>query len=102
VVIFKILMPANTYFEVIIAAGWNIEEIISEYVGHAEPKVRDCDLAYIRAYPVSSLEGLFNHNHETARVPWRISQNSLRLAILSAAFLFLCFITWNSFSREWD
>jgi len=40
-------------------SGWNLDAIVEEYRGYAEPKVRDCDLKYISEYQVSSLKGLF-------------------------------------------
>lgn len=40
-------------------AGWNVDSILEEYQGYAEPKIRDCDVKYISRYEVSSLEGLF-------------------------------------------
>jgi tyrosine-protein phosphatase SIW14 len=44
--------------------GWNIESVLEEYRGYAEPKVRDCDVKYIMEYQVSTLQGLFaDHAH---------------------------------------
>lgn len=40
-------------------AGWNVDHIVEEYRGHAEPKVRDCDLKYIKEYELTNLSGLF-------------------------------------------
>ncbi|KAG0651994.1 tyrosine-phosphatase [Hyphodiscus hymeniophilus] len=46
-------------------AGWKVNSIIQEYRSFAEPKVRDCDLKYIEAYKVSSLEGLFREKAQS-------------------------------------
>jgi len=43
-----------------LVAGWNVDHIVEEYRGHAEPKVRDCDLTYIKDYELTNLDGLFN------------------------------------------
>ncbi|KAI9048697.1 hypothetical protein LZ554_007528 [Drepanopeziza brunnea f. sp. 'monogermtubi'] len=40
-------------------ARWDVESIVEEYRGYADPKVRDCDVAYITDYQASSLHGLF-------------------------------------------
>jgi len=40
--------------------GWKLHSILEEYRGHAEPKVRDCDIKYITAFQVASLQGLFS------------------------------------------
>lgn len=39
--------------------GWSVDAVLEEYRGFAEPKVRDCDVQYIKEYQVSSLQGLF-------------------------------------------
>lgn len=42
--------------------GWNLESALEEYRGYAEPKVRDCDVEYIKEYQASTLRGLFADN----------------------------------------
>jgi len=39
--------------------GWNLESTLEEYRGYAEPKVRECDVTYIKEYQISNLQGLF-------------------------------------------
>ncbi|KAE9377774.1 hypothetical protein N431DRAFT_329579 [Stipitochalara longipes BDJ] len=39
--------------------GWNLDSVLEEYRGYAEPKVRECDVTYIQEYQVSTLQGLF-------------------------------------------
>jgi tyrosine-protein phosphatase SIW14 len=46
-------------------AGWQIESIVQEYQGFAEPKVRECDVKYITQYKVSRLEGLFTEKRRS-------------------------------------
>jgi len=38
--------------------GWNVNSILEEYKGHANPKVRDCDLKYITDYKISTIEDI--------------------------------------------
>ncbi|KAF4624628.1 hypothetical protein G7Y89_g13539 [Cudoniella acicularis] len=40
------------------AYGWNVNDIVEEYHGYAEPKVRECDVRYIREYQVSTLRAI--------------------------------------------
>lgn len=40
-------------------ARWDVESIIEEYRGFAEPKARECDVTFITDYKVTSLQGLF-------------------------------------------
>ncbi|PMD44017.1 hypothetical protein L207DRAFT_525387 [Hyaloscypha variabilis F] len=39
--------------------GWNLDSVLEEYRAYAEPKVRECDVTYIKEYQVSNLQGLF-------------------------------------------
>jgi len=92
-------MPVNTDSEVPTVAGWPLDDTISEYKGHAEPKVRDVDVDYIRTYQLSSLAGLFAKDPGPAYTPSRMNKTALRLLLASATCLFLCFTTWTSFAK---
>lgn len=36
-------------------SGWNTESVIDEYRSYAQPKIRECDVAYLEAFQISSL-----------------------------------------------
>ena len=75
---------------------WNIDAIIEEYSGFAEPKIRDCDLKYIREYQVSSLHGLFT----TRKPPNPPARNRARLAQL-LVFTALVLSIWFTTAYFW-
>lgn len=65
-------------------AGWEVDSILKEYQGFAEPKVRDCDLKYIKDYEVSRLEGLFTdkrRNRGTVLTSWRMCKYIIGTAL---------------------
>lgn len=75
-------------------AGWNVDSILEEYQGYAEPKIRDCDVKYISHYKVSSLEGLFLKRTQRLRRA-QISPNERRAKyfMLAAVILFIWITT---------
>jgi tyrosine-protein phosphatase SIW14 len=72
--------------------GWNVDAIIEEYSGFAEPKIRDCDLKYIREYQVSSLQGLFT-TKKLPKPPARNRAKMAQLLVYTALVLSIWFIT---------
>lgn len=57
-------------------AGWPVDTVLQEYKTFAEPKVRDCDIAYIAALEAASLQSskmhsatgpVFSSSHRTMR-----------------------------------
>lgn len=38
--------------------GWSVKDSIDEYVSYAEPKIRDCDIDYIRDFQPSEMQTL--------------------------------------------
>lgn len=52
-------------------AGWPVDTVLQEYRNFAEPKVRECDVEYITALEVASLEVRII---EASSVPWTPSR----------------------------
>lgn len=71
---------------------WNIDAIIEEYSGFAEPKIRDCDLKYIHDYQVSSLHGLFT-TKKPLNPPTHNRARMARLLVFTALVLSIWFTT---------
>ncbi|KAL3427702.1 tyrosine phosphatase family protein [Phlyctema vagabunda] len=71
-------------------SGWDVENIISEYENIAEPKIRDVDVAYIREYQISTLEGLFT---QTKRRVVLLTTKMVRMMLLAVSILFLFWTT---------
>ena len=67
--------------------GWNVKDVIDEYTGYADPKVRDCDVQYIINYKVSSLDGQFNTSRNRARSLAVPKSRLARLLLATAAVL---------------
>jgi len=78
-------------------AGWNVDQILEEYRGYAESKVRDCDITYITDYKVSNLQGLFIRKKQTASS----TTGSLKMArmLVGTGAMFLVWILTVLFWR---
>lgn len=81
-------------------AGWKADEIVEEYQGHAEPKVRECDVKYINDYEVSSLEGLFIKNETLGLRSTLNGRKMMKLLIGTVAILLLWILTWLFWNRQ--
>lgn len=75
-------------------AGWKADEIVEEYQGHAEPKVRECDVKYINNYEVSNLQGLFTKKETFSLGPTLNMSKMLKLVIGTVATILIWTLTW--------
>ena len=60
-------------------SGWNVNGIVQEYQGFAEPKVRECDVKYITEYKITKLAGFFREKSNIS------GQSSSRNAVLTSS-----------------
>ncbi|KAG4424498.1 hypothetical protein IFR04_002376 [Cadophora malorum] len=67
-------------------ARWDVEAILEEYRGYAEPKIRDCDVKYITSYEVSSLQNLFTRPRTSSSITDR-DRKILKYFVLAAIVL---------------
>ncbi|KAG9240393.1 tyrosine phosphatase family-domain-containing protein [Calycina marina] len=67
--------------------GWPVEHVIDEYRGYAEPKIRDCDLKYIREYEVSSLTSALVSTIATRPVASILTSSKIRYVGAAAILL---------------
>jgi tyrosine-protein phosphatase SIW14 len=71
--------------------GWEVDAIVDEYRGYAEPKVRECDIQYIMNYQVSSLQGLFVKKRIRHKRPvlsnWKMARILMVTVIVLAIWL---------------
>ncbi|KAK0107165.1 hypothetical protein ONS95_003871 [Cadophora gregata] len=81
-------------------ARWDVEAILEEYRGYAEPKVRECDVNYITSYKVSSLENLFTRPATTSSITDR-DRKFLRFFVLAATVLII-WIGSLSWASSWS
>ncbi|KAK3898563.1 putative tyrosine-protein phosphatase [Staphylotrichum tortipilum] len=63
-------------------SGWDLNDVIDEYRVFAEPKVRDCDVAYLRGCEAAHFSGLFRQ----PSLPFR-TVRFLRAAVFSLVML---------------
>lgn len=72
--------------------GWNVESVLEEYRGYAEPKVRDCDVKYIKEYQVSNLQGLLangiHESHDTVLAGPRMARMVMFTAVVMIIMAF--------------
>ncbi|PVH84451.1 hypothetical protein DL98DRAFT_410834 [Cadophora sp. DSE1049] len=81
-------------------ARWDVEAILEEYRGYAEPKVRDCDVNYITSYEVSSLQNLFTRPATTSSIIDR-DRKILKFFVLAATVLII-WIGSLSWASHWS
>ncbi|KAH7407686.1 tyrosine phosphatase family-domain-containing protein [Cadophora sp. MPI-SDFR-AT-0126] len=81
-------------------ARWDVEAILEEYRGYAEPKVRDCDVNYITSYEVSSLRNLFTRPATTSGITNR-DRKILKFFMLAATVLII-WIGSLSWASHWS
>lgn len=74
-------------------AGWNVDSILEEYQGYAEPKIRDCDVKYISRYEASSLEGLFLKRSQSFRRAQDDPNERMAKFLMFAALILSIWIT---------
>jgi len=73
--------------------GWSVDAVLEEYRSFAEPKVRDCDVQYIKEYRVSSLQGLFiNKLGQPLDVVLTVSK-MVRMVVFSAMIMMIMLAT---------
>ncbi|KID96688.1 tyrosine phosphatase, partial [Metarhizium majus ARSEF 297] len=48
-------------------SGWQLDAVVDEYRAYAEPKVRECDVDYISAFPCGPLQSMYDLYGEPAR-----------------------------------
>ncbi|EFY95922.2 tyrosine phosphatase [Metarhizium robertsii ARSEF 23] len=41
-------------------SGWQLDAVVDEYRAYAEPKVRECDVDYINAFPCGPLQSMYD------------------------------------------
>lgn len=63
-------------------SGWDLGDVIGEYRAFAEPKVRDCDVAYLRSCEPAHFSNLFRQ----PSLPFR-TVRFLRAAIFAVVML---------------
>jgi tyrosine-protein phosphatase SIW14 len=73
--------------------GWSVDTVLEEYRGFANPKVRDCDVQYIKGYQVSSLRGLFINKIRQPCDAILTGPRMTRLVIITAMIMMLMFAT---------
>jgi len=72
---------------------WNLEAILEEYKGYAEPKIRECDIKYITGFQASSLKGLFSKDTAPQRDSITMKTKMTRLFVATAIALAIWFTT---------
>ncbi|RNJ54690.1 hypothetical protein D7B24_009513 [Verticillium nonalfalfae] len=68
-------------------SGWDVSNVLDEYRSFAEPKVRDCDIAYITNFAVDDLSNLHVH---AASMRYRV-RNFFRATV----FAFCVLVLWT-------
>ncbi len=63
-------------------SGWDLSDVIDEYRAFAEPKARDCDVAYLRGCEPAHFSNLFRQ----ASLPFR-TVRFLRAAVFTLVML---------------
>ncbi|KAH6722311.1 tyrosine phosphatase family-domain-containing protein [Leptodontidium sp. MPI-SDFR-AT-0119] len=81
-------------------ARWDVEAIVEEYRGYAEPKVRECDMEYIIGFNISSLQNLFTRQATPRNITDR-DRKILKFFILAATVLII-WITSLSWANRWS
>jgi tyrosine-protein phosphatase SIW14 len=78
-------------------AGWKIDAIVEEYQGFAEPKIRDCDVKYIKNYQVADLDGLFKEQrrrHDPVLTSYKMLRYMLGTAMMLIFWIFTV-VSWK-------
>jgi tyrosine-protein phosphatase SIW14 len=73
--------------------GWSVDTVLEEYRGFAKPKVRDCDVKYIKEYQVSSLQGLFINKVRRPCDAVLTGPRMARMVVVTAMIMMLMFAT---------
>jgi len=68
--------------------GWANKECLDEYVSYAEPKIRDCDLDYIRDFQSSELQSLHHGRFSPMQV-----RTFCRTMLFSTVVMLLWFVS---------
>ncbi|KAH7356717.1 tyrosine phosphatase family-domain-containing protein [Rhexocercosporidium sp. MPI-PUGE-AT-0058] len=80
-------------------AQWDVQAIVEEYRGYAEPKVRECDLQYIAGFDISCLRNLFTRQATPSNITDR-DRKILKFFIL-AAIVLIIWIASLSWASHW-
>jgi tyrosine-protein phosphatase SIW14 len=81
-------------------AGWPVETVVEEYRTFAEPKVRDCDVAYITALEVASFQGPSQAVSAISTTTYRSMRQ--RTFVRLVAFTFAAMLIFMCSSWKWD
>lgn len=79
-----------------------MEDIIEEYTLFAEPKVRDCDIRYIKRFDMSILDGVFHSPAIESAIPHsrRPTWRRARYMIAAFALISICLIITLYFNQQ--
>jgi tyrosine-protein phosphatase SIW14 len=82
-------------------AGWPVDTVVEEYRTFAEPKVRDCDVAYITALEVASFRGITTQAVSAISTTTYRSMRQ-RTFVRLLAFTFTAMLIFMCSSWQWD
>lgn len=68
--------------------GWSVKDSIEEYVSYAQPKIRDCDIDYIRDFQPSEMQTIQNPRFTAMQV-----RSFARTVAFSTLVMLLWFIS---------
>ena len=74
-------------------SGWHLDQILQEYRGFAEPKVRECDVKYITEYKVAKLAGFFRKKDSVGRGGSILTTSRMQNLLLASAAAIAVWIT---------
>lgn len=71
-------------------AGWNASIVLDEYRAYADPKIRDCDVAYIKGFQTSTLHPLTANHIQSRYTP--LETRSFRRTLLFSTVVMLLWV----------
>ena len=84
------------------AFGWNVTSILEEYRGHANPKVRDCDLKYITDYEVSTIEDILVRHRIGSAKPVPSEAKMVRMFLIAVIIIRMILLRLRAFGEDYD